>query len=229
MISHKNILDLELRKKIYQHILKYPGLHLVKLSGELDIPKTTLRHHLKFLKSHELISTKSEGKYLRYYAKEQFGKRDKEILTLFRQEVPSNMILYMMVYVVASRSELSRHLEKHPTTIAFHLKKFKELDIVETAEIGNGVTVTGFKTIKIAERTPLPNETLYRLKDIQHIYDLLIVYNKNIFEKSILNCIFEIKEYRRYMGKPKKFIDPDKEVDFLLEFFFDIFPNPYHV
>jgi len=60
MISNKNILELELRRNIYDFILKNPGFHLRGLSRKLKIPKSTLLHHLKILKKRELIIMNSK-------------------------------------------------------------------------------------------------------------------------------------------------------------------------
>ena len=61
------VLKLEIRKKIYNHILNYPGIHERQISRDLEIPLSTVDYHLYFLKKRNLISAiKTEG-YVRYY------------------------------------------------------------------------------------------------------------------------------------------------------------------
>ena len=50
MITTRNIMKLEPRQKIFNYIQKYPGMHLRDISRQTNIPKTTLVHHLKYLK-----------------------------------------------------------------------------------------------------------------------------------------------------------------------------------
>jgi len=52
MISNKNILEHDIRQKIYRFILENSGLHLREISRRMAIPKSTLRHHLKYLNKH---------------------------------------------------------------------------------------------------------------------------------------------------------------------------------
>ena len=50
MISKKNILKLEIRRKIYDFVDKNPGLHVREISRRMDIPINTLIYHIKYLK-----------------------------------------------------------------------------------------------------------------------------------------------------------------------------------
>ena len=57
-------------------------------------------------------------------------------------------------------SKIAYHLDKHHTTLNFHLQKLIDMDIVET-----------FK---------FHNEIKYRLKNIEKVTDILISYDKSI-------------------------------------------------
>ena len=96
-MEKEGIIKLKARKIIYNYILEHPGLHFRELSRELKIPKTTLNYHLLYLNKLELIKAKSNGRYNRYYAMKQVGKRDKELINLFRQEIPLKIVLLLLV------------------------------------------------------------------------------------------------------------------------------------
>jgi len=49
-MKKKDALDLEIRRSIYNHILKSPGLHERELARVLDIPLSTLDYHLYYIK-----------------------------------------------------------------------------------------------------------------------------------------------------------------------------------
>lgn len=96
MISKENFLELENRKKIYNYILKNPGIHLQEVSRKTNISYSTLRHHLDYLKKQGLITTKSNRRYTRYYVTQKVGKKDKEIISLVREEIPRKIILLLL-------------------------------------------------------------------------------------------------------------------------------------
>jgi ArsR family transcriptional regulator, arsenate/arsenite/antimonite-responsive transcriptional repressor len=60
----------EPRLRIMQLLLTaHPeGLFVGEIQGELDIPNSTLSHHLEKLKTEDLVDVKREGTFLRYTA-----------------------------------------------------------------------------------------------------------------------------------------------------------------
>jgi predicted transcriptional regulator len=137
-MTNTNILDLENRRRIYNCILKNPGLHQRNLSKKLRVPFSTLYYHLRYLKKLDLIIEKKIGRYSRYYTKNTIGRGDKEFLNIIRQYIPRNIIVFICIYYVASQKELSIDLDKHHTTIKVHLKKLLDMDIIEIAPVKNG-------------------------------------------------------------------------------------------
>ena len=155
-------LDLEIRKRIYEYVLIYPGLHKRELSRRLKIPKTTLSYHLSFLEKHKFIVLKSEGRYRRYYAAKIFGIAEKKFINVLRQDTPRNILLYIGWAVGASQIELSKELELSPKTIEKHLKKLVENGVIEPAPVENGVIYSSHKNRSIIDRTPVGREKIYR-------------------------------------------------------------------
>jgi len=60
MISKKNILKLEIRRKIYDFVDKNPGLHVREISRRMDIPINTLIYHIKYLKKLDVTAPRHE-------------------------------------------------------------------------------------------------------------------------------------------------------------------------
>jgi len=154
--------EFKARNEIYNCILEHPGLHLGGLSRKMDIPKSTMNYHLNLLKKRGLLVKKPEEGYTRYYIANKIGKTDKKILHLLRQTVPKEIIIFLLLHRDSSQIKISKNLKKHPTTTSFHLNKLMNIDIIET--IPNG------------------NETIYRIKNPQHISDLLIKYGESLFD-----------------------------------------------
>jgi predicted transcriptional regulator len=129
------ILELETRKQIYNHILKYPGLHIRDLSRQLDLPKSTLTYHLKYLKKHGFIEENLYENYVRYYALKQVDRSHKKILNLFREEASRRVILYLAQNQFSTIDEISRNIHKHRSTVSHHLKKLRNAGILKSYKI----------------------------------------------------------------------------------------------
>ena len=91
------------------------------------------------------------------------------------------------------------NLKKHPTTLAFHLNKLVELDLIERIRVGNKIR--------------------YKLKNPEIIYDLLISYDRRLFGKAVHDVIY-------WMEHPDT---STVLVDRIAGAMFEILPHPYHV
>lgn len=224
------IFDLEIRKRIYNFILKYPGLHLRELIRKLNIPNGTLRYHLNYLKNRDLIKNISEDGYVRYYIVNKIGTYQQKILHILRQEVPRNIVLYFLLVCCASQIELSKSLEKHPTTIEFHLKKLINMGIVEQARVDDRGVIVDFGGIEIIDRNIVRNEIIYRLKDPYSAYDSIILYKKKSLNDNYCNLPTEAYKFWASVNMPKtnKGISLKKYFESYEKIFLDIFPHPYH-
>ena len=204
------ILGLEIRRRIYSFILKYPGLHLRELSRKLNVPKTTLNYHLKYLEKENFLLGKSEDRFTRYYATKKVGASDKAILGIMRQDIPRRIILFLFLYPEHSKIDISQDLEKPTTTISFHLKKLMDLDIIENRRVGHSYA--------------------YRLKNQKEMYNILILY-ENSLSDDVLGPFLEYVKYVIPDGVPSSYRRrrKKKDVDEIIEAIYEIFPHPYHV
>ena len=221
-----NILELESRKNIYDCILKFPGLHIREISRRLKVPLTTLQYHLRYLEKRELVKGKDDGKYTRFYVSYSFGRKEREILDLLRKKTPRSIIFYLLTFVVCSQIELSKSLNKHPTTIEFHLKKMEKMEIIRQVKSEYGVIKLDFKPYEI-EHIQEGNEVLYSFIDPYMIYDLLIVHKKSLLDDDIFQQMFDYIDYMVSTGVPEKISSPRKAVDELADLFWKLFPPPF--
>ncbi len=206
----QNLLNLEIRRIIYNFILKNPGIHFRKIARKNKIPIATLRYHLHLLKKYEYVNEKSENGYTRYYGIKNFKEQDKKILSLFRQDGPRTIILLLCLYQTLSQVELIRlvdrwknhpskigiYLNKHQTTLSYYLSKLVDMDVIEP--ILNG------------------NETKYIIKHPDQIFDFVVKYKQFILNDATNRIIKHIEN--------PKFNVIDSITDDVLE----IFPHPYY-
>ena len=233
MILKKDILKFDSRNRLYNYILKNPGLHLSELSRRLKIPKTTLLHHIISLKKQNLIDINPEKRYKRIYISEKLSRKDKEILHLLRQEVPCKILLHLMATFVVSQIELSKELEKSPPTIEFHLKKLVDKDIIEPVTIENGLIRRIRESCYIVGRSPIKNEIIYRKKneDITlNIYRILAKYGDSLpDQKTIAPILKFLREFDSSRKLPKRVNHADVAIDEIFKILYEICPHPYHV
>jgi DNA-binding MarR family transcriptional regulator len=236
MLIKRDILELETRRRIYNYIFEHPGLHLRRLSKELEIPLATLKYHLKSLIKHDLIIGQTKNRYLRYYVKDKVGNGEKKIMPFLRQKASLNIILYLLIWTGASQIELSKNLKKHPTTINFHLKKLIKAGIIERFSIENGIiTIPRWGNIKFFEYLPISNEKIYILKDQNIIHKTIIVYKNNFSDDRLVtaalslieNLITDDELYKK--SAKKTILNFNSRIDELTDYINEVFPHPYHI
>lgn len=226
-MKDQDLIGLEIRRRIYNYILKYPGLHFREISREMKIPKTTLSYHLEYLKNREFILSKSDGRFVRYFAAKKTGNKDKKLLNIIRNDTTRHVILVILHYICASQIDISKELEKHPTTIGPHIKKLIDLEIIETAPVGEGV-VYRLRDNCVIERKPIGNEIIYRIKQPKIVYDVLMTYKNTLLDRGLTKITLEMIDYYSSEGMPEKMKSSKKYIKDLEKTLYDIFPHPYH-
>jgi len=165
-VKKKDILKFETRRRIYNYILENPSIHLGELVKKLKIPKTTLYYHLKYLEKENFILVKNNEGFRRHYAVQKVSNVNKKLLSILRQEIPCKIMLFMFLHKdYPSQIEISKHLNKHPTTISYHLDKLIENDLI----------------IPYSYR----KKTIYRVNIEHEIYDFFIQYKKSLLDDFI--------------------------------------------
>jgi len=216
---------------IYRYIQKHPYLHFRELARKLQIPKTTLIYHLRYLEKNKFIISNKEGRYTRYCIENNIGNIEKKILNVFRRDTTRDVFLYIMLCVSASQIEISKELGKNPKTIEFHLKKLLDLDIIELAHEDKGIIYATIGKPVIINRKPCKNEIFYRLKEPEKMKlyaTLLKYYNKKTINNPFFDSCIEYTEYVS-PGDPPKIIKTKKQaLETFEKILFEIFPHPYY-
>jgi DNA-binding transcriptional ArsR family regulator len=222
-----SLLNLELRNKIYNIILKNPGLHFREIVRKSNIPATTLSYHLRRLEKNDLLITKKEGRYIRYFVSKDIDNKEKTIINIIRQETTRNILLYIVLMIVTTQSEIAKELELHPTTVEFHLKKLRKNDLIEPAQIKNGIVYTNYDNHAFLKRTPITNEIIYTTKI--PVYKFLIkYYNKKYYKDYFSKAILDFTESLYPKGYPKKLMTKKERIQRFEKIIYEIFPHPYH-
>ncbi|UCH71459.1 MAG: winged helix-turn-helix transcriptional regulator [Thermoplasmatales archaeon] len=229
-----DVLYLEKRRKIYNFILKCPGIHFSDLSRKLNIPKTTLSHHIKYLKKHNLIVEKKLKKYFRYYVSYSVSREDKELFDCIRKKIPRNILLLFLIDLCLTRQDISRELEIHPNTVAYHLKNMLKLDIIENVDIDDKdgyVPVFPWREPKVLKFEPVSSEVIYRLRpsSVVRLYKAFVAHKNSLSED--FNSRFMIGYLEgndRWETESKnKIFTARKGIDNAMKAFLEVCPLPF--
>jgi predicted transcriptional regulator len=140
----REVLDLKSRRRIFEFIQQYPGLHLRELERQLGMDVRAIRYHLDFLERHDAITSMSQDGYLRYYPREwdegyfreRIGPYEKRALGILRQRVPLHLVLLLLDRGEVSSEDLQQEAGIAASTLSYHLKKLSKLELVESRSVG---------------------------------------------------------------------------------------------
>lgn len=162
MPSEEDPLELETRRRIYQHLQKFPGAHMREIGREVDIPMGTLEYHLHYLVKANLLTTRQDARYTRYFPTGELSRREKDVLAILRQKVPRQVAAHLLLQPGASHGQLLQHFALSASTLSFHLKKLVTAGIVSQEKSGR--------------------ENLYRVLEPELVAKVLIQHRASFFD-----------------------------------------------
>lgn len=158
-------LELETRRRIYQHVQKFPGAHMREIGRDLEIPMGTLEYHLHYLVKADLLTTRQDPRYTRYFATGGISRRDKDVLALLRQKVPRQIAAHLLLEPGSSHGALLAKFALAPSTLSFHIKKLLAAGLVSQEKVGR--------------------ENLYRVIEPELVGRVLITHKESFFDDVI--------------------------------------------
>jgi predicted transcriptional regulator len=127
------------RERIYEYIINNPGSHIRKISRHLDLAIGDTQHHLKILEKTGLIRSRQMGLFKLYYTVSIFAERQQSILAVLGQDVPRDIILFLVENPGASQSDIARYKGFSPSTINWHMSRLIEIGLIRSQREGRFV------------------------------------------------------------------------------------------
>lgn len=158
-------LELDTRKRIYEYLQGKPGAHMREIGREVEIPMGTLEYHLHYLVKADLLVTRQDGRYTRYFATGELSRREKDVLAVLRQKVPRQVAAHLLLEPGSSHGQLLTKFELSASTLSFHIKKLLRDDIVRQEKSGR--------------------ENLYTVNEPELIARVLITHQASFFDNVI--------------------------------------------
>ena len=161
----EDYLALETRRKIYNLIDGFPGLHKREIARKLGMSLSTIDYHLHYMEKKQLVVSRMDGKYKRYFVSKEMGKGDKKIFSMLRQEMPRKIVMFILLNPRAIHKEICKHIKKAPSTVSFHMKKLIEAGVVEEISLGK--------------------EKAYVVRNEDRVAKLLMMYKSTFLDKAV--------------------------------------------
>ncbi|MFA5860254.1 MAG: ArsR family transcriptional regulator [Candidatus Thermoplasmatota archaeon] len=136
MKTKEEALELDSRRHIYEHILATPGTHLRGVHRAVRLPFGQVLYHLNYLEKLELVVVKKDGKFSRYFVKNLLGRKEKDVISVLRHEVPRTVSILLLFHKEMSHKRILEHVEVSPSTLSFHLAKMVEAEVVVREQRG---------------------------------------------------------------------------------------------
>ncbi len=157
--------ELEYQKKIYECIVNNPGIHFRELSRITNIQIGVLEYHLDKLERSDLITSKIDGKYRRYYAINIHSPGERYLLGILRQDIARKIVIIILEKKLVSARDINKELKLTNASLVYYLKKLLNYNIID---------------YKIEN-----DEKLYFSKSPEKIANVLIKYRRSFIDKLI--------------------------------------------
>lgn len=140
---------MDMRAKIRQLILDFPGLHLRELARQADTSLHLVQYHAQRLQDDGDIDISLEGGKVRVFPP-GMSKMDRAVLGALRDKQRSRIVLALLEHGELAHGALVQRLKIGKSTLSFHLRTLMDQGVVDR---DNGVRlVDGAAVRNLLER-----------------------------------------------------------------------------
>ena len=164
------ILDLEMRRRIYECVENNPGIHFRGIQRRTNIAIGSLDYHLRYLHRHGLIRPEKDAKYVRYFSlTKTWTDEERGVLSLLRHEKIRRILVYILQKKKANPQAISAALDIQSSTLSWYLKNLSAKDVIKYTKIGR--------------------QRFYAINNPESIIKYLIAHKKSFFDEMVDNFI----------------------------------------
>lgn len=142
--KREDLLQLDARKRLHDHVVTYPGLHLSEVARACGMETNHAKYHLEYLEARGILTSRKDANYTRWFAtrgshvgpREDLAPREKEIIGQLRRPIPLHVALLLLDRENATHAELLPHVDAAHGTLHYHLKNMERAGILQGAKEG---------------------------------------------------------------------------------------------
>jgi DNA-binding transcriptional ArsR family regulator len=129
-IKRDKLMDHETRKRIVEYIRENPGAYYTQIVAGLDLPHGVLTHHINMLETQEVIFSKQDRQYRRFYID---GMYKTGPLILGTQKAVLDEIRKHPGY---SQSRIARKLDLSRMVVSYHVNELERMSMISVSRDG---------------------------------------------------------------------------------------------
>lgn len=130
-ICREDVLNNKIRREIYQTIKNNPGISFSELMERLNLKNGTLLYHISTLEREDLIKSKRDGIYRRFYP--YFVRLPKKDITKL-YGIQRDIVDYIFKHPGCTQTEISSALGLQRQHVHYHIKILIDCDILKAED-----------------------------------------------------------------------------------------------
>jgi predicted transcriptional regulator len=150
-------LELESRRRIYEHLRDHPGAHVREVMTALGMPQGQVNYHLDTLEARGLVVGRKEEYHKRYFLVGQVPREQRGLVKFMKAKVPRAVLLALLAEPGMGHGALAARVGVRPPTLTYHMKRLEAASLVVREADGaqvryrvadEGALVDGFVTFR---------------------------------------------------------------------------------
>lgn len=134
-IEDDEVLDHPVRARVYEEVQARPGASLEELTGELEVSRSAVEHHLRKLEAAHLVRVERARRRLHVFEAGCFDASEREACILLRRGTACRA-LEALTEAPRGVRELARTLDVAPSTASYHVDDLQAAGLVEARREG---------------------------------------------------------------------------------------------
>ena len=135
-VSGGNVLDLDVRARIYGYIRLNPGIHLRGLSTEMHMKLGTLRYHLNVLRLNHKIAISEDSASVRFYENSgTYSADEQQIHKHLRNETTKKILSVLLEQPMATRQDIADVVGVSGPSVSWHMKRLEEDHLITVVSL----------------------------------------------------------------------------------------------
>lgn len=171
------VLEVETRRRIYQVVCDFPGLHLREVSRIVGLATNLVDYHLVCLEKRDIVRSVQDDQFKRYFAENvSISTSDKRWIGMLRQTTPFRIVILLLDRENQTNKELAANLFKSPGTVTYHLGKLVEAGLVVKLQDRRGFSLSDPRRVEriLMAFHPLPEVLTSGFREIWEEFEFLL-------------------------------------------------------
>lgn len=161
--------ETEPRKTVYEAVVRCPGVHLRGIERLTSLPLGVVRYHLERLQREELVFSKEDRHFRRFFPRSHLPKVPTETFDVLRQDGPRRIVLHLLNSPGSTHGSMAAALSIPGSTLSTYLNTLLRK--------------------KIVRRERRDRKNLYFVVDEDSVVKVLVVYRQSFLDERVDEAI----------------------------------------